>query len=102
MDTEGERIKREIHAIEEVLAVKKNMRETGDWQTMTQLQLEVCLPTEYQFMEEMDADSLEKRKKRLEQDLEDLERRKDASGFNRDVELYRGRRINEQEEDGEV
>jgi hypothetical protein len=102
MDTEGERIKREIHAIEEVLAVKANMKETGDWQTMTQLQLEVCLPTEYQFMEEMDADSLEKRKKRLEQDLEDLERRKDASGFNRDVELYRGRRINEQEEDGEM
>lgn len=100
MDSEGERIKREIHAIEEVLAVKKNMRETGDWQTMTQLQLEVCLPAEYQFMEEMEEQSLERRKKRLEQDVEDLERRKDGSSFNRDVELYRGRRINE-EEDGE-
>jgi hypothetical protein len=100
MASEGERIKREIHAIEEVLAVKANMRKTGDWQTMTQLQLEVCLRPEFQFFEEMDEDALKKRKKRLEQDLEDLERRKDASGFNRDVELYRGRQINE-EEDGE-
>jgi protein subunit release factor A len=101
MDTEGERIKREIHAIEEVLAVKENMRETGDWQTMTQLQLETCVSPEFKFMEEMDADSLEKRKKRLEQDLEDLQRRKDACDFNRKVELRRGKRV-EQEEDGEM
>jgi hypothetical protein len=102
MDTEGERIKREIRAIKEVLAVKTNMKETGDWQTMTQLQLEVCLHSEFKFMEEMEEQSLEKRKKRLKQDLEDLERRKDASGFNHDVELHRGKRVNDQEEDGEM
>lgn len=90
------KIKREIQAIEEVLAVKTNMRETGDWQTMTQLQLEVCLQPQFQFMEEMDVGSLEKRKKRLEQDLEDLKRRKDACDFNREVELYRGKRIEEE------
>jgi protein subunit release factor A len=101
MDTEGERIKREIHAIEEVLAVKENMRETGDWQTMTQLQLETCVSPEFKFMEEMEEQSLEKRKKRLEQDLEDLQRRKDACDFNRKVELRRGKRV-EQEEDGEM
>jgi hypothetical protein len=100
MDSEGERIKREINAISEVLAVKENMMETGDWQTMTQLQLKTCVPPEYKYIEEMEEQSLKKRKKRLEQDLEDLQRRKDASSFNKDVELYRGKRV-EQEEDGE-
>ncbi len=97
MNTEGERIKREINAISEVLAVKENMMETGDWQTMTQLQLETCVSPEFKFMEEMEEQSLEKRKKRLEQDLEDLDRRKDACEFNRKVELRRGKRIDEDE-----
>jgi len=101
MSVEEERLKREINAVSEVLAVKENMMETGDWQTMTQLQLETCLPAEFQFFEEMEEQSLEKRKKRLEQDLEDLQRRKDACEFNKEVELRRGKRVNEQEEEGE-
>ena len=95
-----ERLRREIRAIEEVLAVIDNRTETGDWHTMTQLQLETCLPTEFQFFEDMEEKSLKKRKRRLEQDLEDLERRKDGCEFNKKVELRRGKRI-EDEGDGE-
>ncbi|CCQ35475.1 uncharacterized protein Nmlp_1266 [Natronomonas moolapensis 8.8.11] len=101
MASEGERIKREIRAIKEVVAVKKNMSKTGDWQNITQTHLETCVPPEYQYLEELEEDALETRKKRLEADLEDLERRKDACEFNRDVELHRGRRINEEDGDGE-
>lgn len=86
---------RELQALREILAIKKNKAETGDWENYTEIQLNVCVPTEYQYLEGLDEEALEKRKKRLEEDLKDLNRIEDTDGFNRDVELHRGRKMGE-------
>lgn len=99
MDSEGERIKREIRAIEEVLAVRENRKETGDWQNITELHLKNCVPPEYHYFEELDSDALELRKKRLEEDLKGLSI-PDEESSERDLELFSRRRIRD-EEDGE-
>lgn len=96
--SEEKKLKREIRAIKEILAVQHYMQQTGDWNGMNKTHMEVCVPPEYKHLEEMDIDSLQRRRKRLEQDLEDLKRWKDASEFNRKVELYRGKRIEDEEE----
>ena len=83
--------------IKEVVTVKENISETVDWQNIIQTHLETCVPPEHQYLEELEVDALERQRKRLEADLEDLERRKDRCEFNRDAELRRGRRIGEED-----
>ncbi|RKS83494.1 hypothetical protein BDK61_2879 [Haloarcula quadrata] len=70
MVSEKERLEREIRAIKEVLAIQDNKRDTGDWSNFNELHLEQCVPAEYQYLEELDRDSLERRKERLENDLQ--------------------------------
>lgn len=92
-----EKLRREIRAIKEILAVKHYMHETGDWNGINKTHMEVCVPAEYRHLDEMDVDSLQIRRKRLEQDLRDLQRREDECEFNRSVELRRGKRIEDEE-----
>ena len=95
MDSKG--LRRELEAIKEVLAVKANKAEIGDWENWSEAQLRTCVPIEYQYLEDLNEKALERRKKRLEHDLEDLKRNEDACEFNREVELYRGRDMDDGE-----
>jgi len=59
---------REIHATKELIAIKEAQRGFGMTPPVHQVQLEVCVPKEFQHMLNWD-------KKQLEKHLERLERR---------------------------
>jgi hypothetical protein len=92
--------KRELRAIREILAVKENMMETGDFGNYTNLQVEVCVPEEYQYLKDYDKDALEKRQRRLRQDIADKVNLdvEDACEFDTEVNYRQGRRM---EDEGE-
>lgn len=100
MVSEEEKLQRELRAVKEVLSVKENMMETGDWDNYNQLQLLECVPHEYQYLDDLERDALERRKELLEQDLRELrELSYDGSEaeFRRHTEYHRGRREKEDE-----
>jgi hypothetical protein len=99
MVSQEERLREELRAIEEVLAVKNNMSETNDWSNFNQLQLDQCVPPEYQYLDEMDKAGLERRKQRLEEDLDDLKTLNEPTRFDDAIGYHKGRRIGE-EDDG--
>lgn len=94
MVSEEERLREELRAIEEVLAVKENMTETGDWSNYNELQLTECVPQEFQYLDEMEVDALKRRRELIERDLSELrELNYDESDgeFHRHTVYHRGR-----------
>lgn len=99
MASEDEKLRREIRAIKEVLALKENETKTGDWQNFNSLQSEVCIPAEFQYLQEYDRDALEKRQRRLRQDIADKVNldADDACEFGTEANYRRGRRMDDGE-----
>lgn len=99
MKSEIQELKEEIRYVKEILAQQDKMANVG-YSKLLDAEQDITIPPQYSYLMEQKRSSLERHMKRLQQDLEDLERRNDASEFNRKVELRRGKRV-EDEEDGE-
>jgi hypothetical protein len=102
MVSEEERLKREIRIIREVIAQRKTRNQVGysNWQ---ELERDIAIPSRYEHLVDQNTEHLEDHLERLEADLDDLQTLGESSsenvGFQDEVEMKRGRRLNEEDDE---
>jgi len=95
MKSEIENLKEEIRYVKEILAQQDKMSQVG-YSPMLDSEQDITIPHEYEYLIEQKRSSLQTHLNRLEEDLEDLKARSDASDFNRKVQLRRGKERGEE------